>query len=151
MASTTDLRRLALIALYQIDARGDEDLDAIRESLEDEHALEEEGWPFVEEDVAFKPAERERALGLAQAAWDGRADADAAFERLAPEWPSRRLAAVDRAVLRLAYHELAGATAPRKVIIDEATTMAASFGGEKSPGFVNGLLAALEIPTGAGG
>ena len=53
------------------------------------------------------------------------------------------MAAVDRNVLRLAAYELAHTETPTAVVIDEAVELARRFGGDRSPGFVNGVLDAL--------
>ena len=59
----------------------------------------------------------------------------------APEFPLDRINPVDLAVLRLATYELTIIhSEPPKVIIDEAIELAKQFGGETSPGFVNGAL-----------
>ncbi len=47
---------------------------------------------------------------------------------------------VDRAILRLAYHELTSGHAPPKVVINEAVELAKKFGAEQSPAFINGVL-----------
>ena len=70
-------------------------------------------------------------------------------ERAAPQWPIRRLAAVDRAVLRLAIWELTSSDTPPKVVIDEAIELAKEYSTELSSGFVNGVLdAALKEKQG---
>jgi N utilization substance protein B len=60
------------------------------------------------------------------------------------------MAAVDRNVLRLAAYELLHTDTPAAVVIDEAVELARRFGGERSPGFVNGVLDALARERGAG-
>ncbi len=67
-------------------------------------------------------------------------EADAEFSRLAPAWPSHRLAAVDRAILRLAHFEMSSGRTPPKVAVNEAVELAKEFGTDRSPAFVNGLL-----------
>ena len=63
--------------------------------------------------------------------------------RVAPRWSLNRLAAVDRAVLRLATYELIGAAErSQAVIINEAVVLARRFGTDDSPRFVNGVLSA---------
>jgi N utilization substance protein B len=61
----------------------------------------------------------------------------------ATNWRLERMAAVDRNVLRLAAYELLYTDTPREVLIDEAVDLARRFGGDRSPGFVNGILDAL--------
>jgi N utilization substance protein B len=127
MASIRDIRRLAFQALFQIDARGGDDLDDIRASL----AAESDG---------LAPDEIDRAIEWATGAYAARAGADREFEGLAPTWPAHRLAAVDRAILRLAHFEMTtGRTAP-KVAVNEAIELAKHYSTDRSPAFINGLL-----------
>lgn len=66
---------------------------------------------------------------------------DAIIQPIAPEWPVEQIARVDRAILRMALHELYhGQDVPPKVVINEAVELAKAFGGENSSRFVNGVL-----------
>ncbi len=65
---------------------------------------------------------------------------DVLVERLAENWRLDRLAAVDRSILRLAIYELRSATAPPKVVIDEALELAKKFSSAEAPAFLNGIL-----------
>lgn len=59
-------------------------------------------------------------------------------------WRLDRLAAVDRAVLRLAATEMVFLEEiPPRVSIQEAVRLAEQYGGPDSPRFVNGVLDAL--------
>jgi transcription antitermination protein NusB len=58
-------------------------------------------------------------------------------------WRFERLAAIDRAILRLAVHELRGGETPSKVVLNEAVEMAKKFSNEESKAFVNGVLDAV--------
>lgn len=126
MALPRDVRRLAFQALFQLDARGDRDLEAIRGSIDGEEG-------FDRRDI-------EKALELAQAAYSARSAADAVMLQLAPTWPAHRQAAVDRAILRLAHYEMTSGTTGPKIVVNEAVELAKRFSTEKSPGFVNALL-----------
>lgn len=139
MATPRDIRRLALLALYQLDALKGEDLSSIRASLDDLHSLEEEGLKFADADKEFTEGDRDKAVKIAHAAWSDRAASDAAFAELAPEWPAHRMPAVDRAVLRLAHYEMHAGAQP-KVVVNEAVELAKQFSTADSPGFVNALL-----------
>jgi N utilization substance protein B len=69
---------------------------------------------------------------------------DEQIKVVAPEFPIDKINKVDLAILRLAIYELQfEKSAPPKVIIDEAIELAKEFGGESSPGFVNGALGKL--------
>lgn len=127
-----------MLALYQLDAGSDP--VGVRASLDDLESLREEGLAFVDRDADFEPADRDRACAIAEGAWEHRAEADAELRELAPEWPPSRQAAVDRAILRLAHHEIVRGDSPPKAVVNEAVELAKAFSTEKSPAFVNGLL-----------
>ena len=69
---------------------------------------------------------------------------DTAIRDITPEFPIDKINKVDLAILRLAVYELQfEKEAPPKVIVDEAIELAKEFGGDASPGFVNGALGKL--------
>lgn len=69
---------------------------------------------------------------------------DADIERHAANWRIERLGAIDRNVLRLGIAELRwGDDVPPPVAIQEAVKLAARYGGQESPAFVNGVLDAV--------
>jgi N utilization substance protein B len=143
MASPRDIRRLALLALYQLDARDDDDFDAVQAALEDAPQLDEGDPPFDQGNAAFTARDYNRAMDLARAAYDRRGDADRMLLELAPDWPPHRQAAIDRAILRLGFYELVSGVAPPRAAINEAVELARAFSTDKSPTFVNGLLSAV--------
>jgi transcription antitermination protein NusB len=128
-----DVRRLAMQVLYQMDVTGIRDRESIIDSLDD----------------FDNPAVREQGTDLALAAWVHHADADTKIAELAPEWPTHRQPPVDRALLRLAYHEITTGHAPVKVAINEAIELAKHYASEQTPAFINGVLDKLAktIPT----
>jgi N utilization substance protein B len=87
-----------------------------------------------------RPRVMEHALALAETVVTRRAELDGHIQRAAERWRIERLGIVDRNVLRIATLELVTGDVPPKVAIDEAVRLAKWFGGEKSPGFVNGVL-----------
>ncbi|MBI1373840.1 MAG: transcription antitermination factor NusB [Phycisphaera sp.] len=121
-------RRLALQALYQVDARGEDDWDAVEASVNDA--------PGADETV------RAEAIAMARHAWSVRERADAMVCELAPEWPTHRQPVVDRSILRLAVGEMTSPfdATPAAVAINEAVELAKEFGTDKSPAFINGVL-----------
>ncbi|MEM9374085.1 MAG: transcription antitermination factor NusB [Planctomycetota bacterium] len=139
MATPRDIRRLALLALYQFDALRTDSIEDIRGSLDNLEALEEEGLTFADPNRAFTDADKDKAVRIALAAWLDRENADAAFAELAPEWPAHRMPAVDRAVLRLCHHEMR-AGSPPKAVVNEGVELAKQFSTKESPNFVNALL-----------
>jgi len=65
---------------------------------------------------------------------------DKEISESAPQWPIDKLNRIDLAILRLATYEIRHTDIPPKVAIDEAVELAKEYGGENSPGFVNGVL-----------
>ena len=130
-----DVRRLAMQVLYQIDQRGEADQALIHEGLDagpDNQATQDE------------------AFELAQGAWADREQADRLVVELAPDWPTHRQPPVDRALLRLAYHEMVTGRTPVKIAINEAVELAKHYGAENSPAFINGVLDKLARKITAG-
>lgn len=126
-------RQAALQVLYAADlaptgARS-QALELVFESVAENFELPEGARAFS----------KELALGVAAA----RSELDDLVARHARNWKLSRMAAVDRNILRLAAYELARSDTPTSIVIDEAIELARRFGGESSPGFVNGVLDAL--------
>jgi transcription antitermination protein NusB len=76
--------------------------------------------------------------------FEGAAENSSALDELitkhAENWRLERLAAIDRAILRLAIHEMSATKTPSKVIIYEAVELAKKFSTDDAGGFVNGIL-----------
>ena len=47
---------------------------------------------------------------------------------------------MDRAILRLAQHEIAHGESPPKAVVNEAVELAKAFSTENSPAFINAVL-----------
>lgn len=119
-------RAIALQALYQFDLRG-EDFAA---SLP--HFLRE--WGDNAEACAY-------AAELIEGCRLTMPELDAAIAGKATNWELSRMAAVDRAILRIGAYELIhGPDVPPKVAIDEAVRLAKKYSTEDSSAFVNGVL-----------
>jgi transcription antitermination factor NusB len=122
----TQARELALQLLYQLDLRGDEIL------------------PELEDYLAKGPGDPE-ILGFAKVlilGWREHRDAiDRKIEEVAKNWQLKRMAAVDRNILRLATYELLFRDdIPPLVTINEAIDIAKKFSTKNSGPFVNGIL-----------
>ncbi len=122
-------RILAMQALYQLDVRGDEfdkDLDV--------WLLENEPDPDI----------RAYARQLVRGVWENHQWLDGLIGQISQNWDLGRIGAVERAVIRLAVHEmLVQPEPPAQVVINEAIELAKTFGDRDSGGFVNGVLDAL--------
>ena len=133
MSDPRMVRRLAFVALFQLDARGeltDEELVAAVANSED---------PSIDANRIAKGVQSE-AFELARAAYADRKRCDDVMKNVSPEWPAYRQAAVDRALLRLAHFEIYSGRASAALAIDSAVELAKEFSTEKSPGFINALL-----------
>ncbi|NCO12719.1 MAG: transcription antitermination factor NusB [Candidatus Pacebacteria bacterium CG_4_10_14_3_um_filter_34_15] len=68
---------------------------------------------------------------------------DEQIQESAPERPLGDVNKVDLAILRLIVFESINKKTPKKVLLNEAIELAKDYSGEKSPGFVNGVLAKI--------
>ena len=125
MQSRMQARELALQYLYQLDLLGDraEPLDEF---------IERHGVGARANDYARTLVNGVRAR---------LPHLNDAISRVAAHWDIRRMAVVDRNVLRLGAWELFHAPdVPAKVAINEALELVKRFSGADSAAFVNGLL-----------
>ena len=67
-------------------------------------------------------------------------DLDEIITKHAANWRVERISAIDRAILRLAMHEMRATDTPAKVVINEAIDLAKKFSSDEAGGFVNGIL-----------
>lgn len=122
-------------------------------ALELLYEAESKGVPAPEVVAALPLAPDPLAVELVTGVDTHRDRIDEALGRLvAPSWSLARLAAVDRAVLRIGAYELFEAQdRSQALVINEAVVLARRFGTDDSPRFVNGVLSALAAearPTG---
>ena len=84
-----------------------------------------------------------RARRYVEGVWEHRDRLDRRLESVSERWPVYRMAAVDRAILRLALYELLYEPTPTAVVINEAVNLAKGYSTRGSGAFVNGILATL--------
>ena len=92
---------------------------------------------------SFPPGERFYAFfeHLVTGVMLQKTEIDATIERYSSNWKMRRMAAVDRNILRIAVFELLfRADIPAKVSINEAIDIGKKFGTPESGAFINGIL-----------
>ena len=117
----TDQRRAAVVALYQADLTGRPAPGLV--------------------DVTARPFTRELVDGVEA----HRDELDALIERYAEDWTLDRIAPLERGILRVALHELLHRPdVPAEVAIDEAVETAKELCGAQAPGFLNGILGAVQ-------
>lgn len=76
------------------------------------------------------------------------AEIDVVLAGHAKNWRLERMAVIDRAILRLAVHELHARKTPNKVIINEAIELAKKYSSADAAPFVNGILDAIHKQEG---
>ncbi|MFH1680057.1 MAG: transcription antitermination factor NusB [Candidatus Eisenbacteria bacterium] len=118
-------RELALKVLYRLDLTG-------------------EGWEEVRDRLEeYEKPESVRSFGrrLIEAVLHHREEIDRILGEAALNWEVRRMALVDRNILRVAAAEyLVLGETPAPVVIDEAVEIASRYSTEESGAFVNGIL-----------
>jgi len=103
----------------------------------------EEVFERVAQNFDLPVGARDFALELVTGTTAELSDIDDLLAANAINWKISRMATVDRNVLRLGIYELTRTDTPVSVVLDEAIQLARRFGGESSPGFVNGVLDAV--------
>jgi N utilization substance protein B len=83
---------------------------------------------------------RRRSDELVDAVLAGKEAIDAALAEVVENYAPERIDPVDRAILRLAAHEIMSTDTPPKVAVNEAIELAKRFGTSDSSRFVNGVL-----------
>jgi transcription antitermination protein NusB len=109
--------------------------------------IEEGFW----KNVSAQKSTREFADQLFESAASRAAELDPIISSHAKNWRIERMAAIDRAILRLALAELRTMSTPTKVVINEAIELAKKFSSEEASAFVNGILDAAVKSTEASG
>jgi transcription antitermination protein NusB len=128
MSLRTKAREFAMQMLFQWDM-----------SKQDVTKLEKKFWS----NAKAADATREFANRLFEGTAKDVAAVDEMIVKHADNWRFERLAAIDRAILRLAIYELRGTDTPPKVVLNEAIELAKKFSSEDSGSFVNGILDAF--------
>jgi len=120
-------RELALQLLYMVDARGDEALLGVDD--------------FLQHEAPDEPEAHEFARQLLSGTLDHQVEIDKVISAAAQNWNLRRMALVDRNILRMAVYEMLHVQdIPAKVSINEAIEMGKRFSTQQSGAFINGIL-----------
>lgn len=126
MRNRTIARELALQALYQLDLRGDEILGDIES--------------FCKKSTK-KPDVYQFAIALTNGCRVHMKEIDEKISGITEHWELRRMAIIDKNILRLGVYELLYRNdIPPKVSINEAIELAKKFSTKNSGTFVNGIL-----------
>ena len=124
-------RENAFKCIFQLGFENEYNLDRMIESLEEDQTFNEDEKEYMSE-----------ALNGVRSNLD---KIDEMILNNLKGWTIDRIAKIDLAILRLAIYAIKyDANVPYKVSINEAVEIAKLYGDEKSPNFVNGLLAAIQ-------
>ncbi len=94
---------------------------------------------------------KEYARDLVRETWEHLPELDGRIQEACEHWVLKRMAAVDRNILRTAVCELfRRPDVPSAVVIDEAVEIGKTFGTADSGGFINGVLDAVVKHRAAG-
>ena len=127
MRNRTQARECALKILYQKDVRGTTVELLFEQFWQEEEAAEQEVRDFT----------RRLVFGIER----NLAEIDGKISQYATNWQLKRMAIIDRNILRLGVFELLHTEdIPPKVTINEAVELAKKYGDLESSKFVNGIL-----------
>lgn len=122
--------------LFQFDLRGPGYAEELGKTMRELCADESEGQADV----------LEFATRLVEGTLAHREEIDQRLQSVTRNWDLRRMANVDRNVLRMAMHELMFCQdVPPKVAINEAIELGKKYSTANSGGFVNGILDRIRI------
>lgn len=122
--------------LFQVDLRGPEYFTDLGKTIDETCADESQD----DDDI------KEFAVRLVTGTLEMREAIDARLQAVTRNWDLRRMANVDRNVLRMSIYELGYCTdVPPKVAINEAIDLAKKYSTANSGGFVNGILDRVRI------
>lgn len=128
MARST-ARKRALNTLYEADEKGQDILSLLSERIAEPGAQ----TPLPDYAIQIVRGVAEEQEGI-----------DKALEARSVKWPLKRMAVVDRNILRIAAWEmLFNDEVPDRVTIDEALSLAKTLSDDDSPAFIHGLLSAV--------
>lgn len=126
MTTRRRAREIVLQLLYEDDLNPEQDVQVAQQFLE---SRLQGNRPLVE---------------FAQELWKSvikhRWNIDKALSAKAENWSLRRMAAIDRNILRLGAYEILMTETPGRVAINEAVELAKRYGDRQSGQFVNGIL-----------
>ncbi|MFP6611199.1 MAG: transcription antitermination factor NusB [Pirellulales bacterium] len=125
MSRRTRAREVAMQVLYQ------DDLNPSEHALDPDEFLQ--GRLTADDLIQF-------SRSLIDGVRRNRAELDELLSSTADNWTLRRMAAIDRNIMRLGAFEIIYTSTPNRVAINEAVELAKRFGTRQSAQFVNGVL-----------
>ena len=136
MRSESRARDTALQFLYHCDIRGDLQFSSVNYQQFVRNFLSEESGRFCQK--------------LCRGVLDNRLEIDRIIESCSENWRLKRMANIDRALLRVGTFELSAMATPPAVVIDETIELAKRYGTGDSPAFINGIIHTIGHGIGEG-
>ena len=139
MRKRTQARQLALQVLYQMDITRD-----------NSGVSQENFWQGLQQggDQAVDAAVKQFAMELVKGIQEHIDEIDRRIAEYAQNWELKRMAVVDRNILRQACFEIIfRPDIPAKVAINEAIELAKRFSGREAGKFINGILDKIRQQT----
>jgi len=128
MRKRSRAREFCLQVLYQIDVTGDSPEESLASF-------------WVSQEVEVEEPIREFCARLAKGVSENMAQIDTKISHYATNWQLKRMAFVDRNILRMVAYELIYCLdIPAKVSINEGVELAKKYSGVEASRFVNGVL-----------
>lgn len=136
--SRSALREHIFKIVFSSDFRkGESPADYIPLYFEGVTDADDEVIPLKGSDIRYISDKSEQIIAMTE-------DEDALISGFAKDWSFSRLGRAELAILRLAIFEIRyDEDIPQNVAINEAVELAKSYGDEKSPGFINGILSSV--------
>lgn len=153
MRRRTKAREFAVQFLYNLDLRGEDAIEDVGRFLDAAEAEAREASGKGEEGRPERPDQELRgfAMRLIEGTRMHRPELDRILASVTRNWDLRRMAAVDRNILRMAIFELLHcADIPPKVTINEAIELGKRFSTGNSGSFINGILDRVRIDLASG-
>jgi N utilization substance protein B len=130
MKTKREARILALQVLFAYDLRNGEDFKTVFEAIISNSTYQKDVLEY--------------AKRLLEETLEQCREVDLLLQRHAQNWDIKRMAAIDRNILRLAISEIrSNLKVPVKVAIDEAVELSKIYGSDESSKFVNGVIDAI--------
>ena len=129
-SSRRQAREAVLKSLFQLEFQGSEPID---------------NPTLVLEDLEVTPDDQEFALSLLHMTIKRQQDIDSILESFAKDWTIKRMARLERSILRMALSELLWfPNIPPAVTLDEAVELAKAYCAPEAASFVNGILGNIQ-------
>lgn len=120
-------RKLAMQLLYQ---------------LEMQHGNLESVKDVFTEYATYEESTKQWALSLFEGTVSAFESCDALINKYSIGWELKRINAIDKCILRLAFYELLKTETPHTIILNEAIELSKRYSTADSPKFINGILGA---------